>query len=431
MFVRIDNVPRDYAWGSSHGIAELLGRTPSGGPEAELWLGAHPGSPSVLVPPVGEATTLAALISDDPGAMLGSEWLDFERLTEGGVEALERGSSHAPSTGGEERAPHLGYLLKVLSAAAPLSIQAHPSPEQALAGFQRENALGIPLDSPERNYKDPFHKPELIYAVTPFDALCGFRSLAASFAVIDELVDVGQAEALPRDELEVLLGVLAGGDDAESALRASVGLLLGGGDAAEEIVQQATDIARSASGRSVPEFDIVRLLADAYPGDPGVVLALLLNRVALRPGEALYLPAGNIHAYLSGTGIELMAASDNVLRGGLTPKHIDVPELLRVLDFAPVPPPLLAPVRSGALELFEPDVPDFRLAHVTADAVLDPWGPSILLCTAGTVRAVGRRGAIELERGQACFVSPEEGELRFTLGDGATLFAAMPNLLPA
>ncbi|HWD62147.1 MAG TPA: mannose-6-phosphate isomerase, class I [Humibacter sp.] len=430
MFVRIDNAPRDYAWGSLHGIADLLGREASGKPEAELWLGAHPGSPSVLVDPVGEATTLAALISDDPGTTLGHEWLDFERDDEERAEAIERGSLDAPAVGGAERAPHLGYLLKVLSAAAPLSIQAHPSSEQALAGFDRENALGVPLDSPERNYKDPFHKPELIYPVTPFDALCGFRSVSASLATIDKLIVVGRAEALPRDEIEVLRGILASGDDEESALRAGVGLLLGGGEAAEEIVQQATEIAASSSGIALPEFDVVRLLADAYPGDPGVVLALLLNRVALKPGEVLYLPAGNIHAYLSGTGIELMAASDNVLRGGLTPKHIDVPELLRVLDFAPVSVPLLAPSRVGAVELFEPDVPDFRLAHVTADASLEPSGPAIVLCTAGSASVRGALGDIELERGQACFITPDEGSLRFTLAKGATLFAATPNLLP-
>jgi len=406
MFVRIDNVPRDYAWGSSHGIADLLGRTASGEPEAELWLGAHPGSPSRLREPVEGAETLAELVSEDPAATLGAAWRERDSY---------------------EGAPRLGFLLKVLSAAGPLSIQAHPSSEQAQAGFDRENAMGVPLDAPERNYKDPFHKPELIYAVTPFDALCGFRDVGTSVAVFDRLIATGKASGLPHDELDVLHGMLVSGEDEEAALRATVGLLLGGGEAAEEIVAQATAIARSPKGEGIRELGIVRLLADAYPGDPGVVLALLLHRVALAPGEALYLPAGNIHAYLSGTGIELMAASDNVLRGGLTPKYIDVPELLRVLDFTPVPAPLLAPSRVGALELFTPDVPDFKLAHVTADASLELTGPAIVLCTAGSASVAGERSSVEVSRGDAVFVSPDEGALRFVPHDDAVLFVATDN----
>jgi mannose-6-phosphate isomerase len=406
MFVRIDNDPRDYAWGSSHGIADLLGRRASSGPQAELWLGAHPGSPSRLVQPIAGADTLADLIAEEPEQTLGAHWRDEE------------------SYGG---APRLGFLLKVLSAASPLSIQAHPSPEQAQAGFERENQLGIPLDSPERNYKDPFHKPELIYAVTPFDALCGFRDVGTSVAVLDRLISAGRGSGLPHDELDVLRGMLAAGESEESALRAAVGLLLGGGEAAEEIVEQATAIARSPKAADVPEVDIVRLLADAYPGDPGIVLALLLHRVALRPGEALYLPAGNIHAYLSGTGIELMAASDNVLRGGFTSKYIDVPELLKVLDFTPVPAPLLAPSRVGAMELFTPDVPDFKLAHVTADATLELTGPAIVLCTAGSASVAGKNESVSVSRGQAVFVSPDEDALRFTLHDDGVLFVATDN----
>ncbi|MGA0568897.1 mannose-6-phosphate isomerase, class I [Rathayibacter sp. KR2-224] len=406
MFVRIDNEPRDYAWGSSHGIAHLLGRPASGKPEAELWLGAHPGSPSRLVHPTHTAANLAELIAQEPSATLGETW--------------QRDESYAG-------APRLGFLLKVLSAAAPLSIQAHPSPEQARAGFERENKLGIRLDSPERNYKDPFHKPELIFAVTPFDALCGFRDVGTSVAVFDRLIGAGRRAGLQRDELGVLRGMLASGEDEESALRAGVGLLLGGGEAAEEIVSQATAIARSPEGRAIPELDVVRLLADACPGDPGVVVALLLHRVALDPGEALYLPAGNIHAYLSGTGIELMAASDNVLRGGLTPKYIDVPELLRVLDFTPVPAPLLAPSRVGALELFTPDVPDFRLGYVTADASLELTGPAIVLCTAGSASVSGVHSSETVSRGEAVFVSPDEGVLSFAPSDGGVLFVATEN----
>jgi mannose-6-phosphate isomerase len=406
MFVRIDNVPRDYAWGSSHGIADLLGRPASGGPQAELWLGAHPGSPSFLVHPTETAGTLLDLISDEPAQTLGATWL--------------ADSSY-------QGAPRLGYLLKVLSAASPLSLQAHPSSELAQAGFERENDLGIPLDSPERNYKDPFRKPELIYALTPFDALCGFRDVATSLAVLDQLIATGRAEALPHDELDVLRGILDIAGTEESALRAAVGLLLGGGEGVDEMVAQATAIARTPAGRGMPELGIVMLLADAFPGDPGVVLALLLHRVELHPGQARYLPAGNIHAYLQGTGIELMASSDNVLRGGLTKKHIDVPELLRVLDFTPVPVPLLTPSRVGAVEVFAPDVPDFRLVHVSADAVLERTAPAIVLCVAGGASVAGADGSVELSRGEIAFVSPDGGALRFQLRDGGSVFVATDN----
>lgn len=406
MFVRIDNAPRDYAWGSLHGIADLLGRRASGKPEAELWLGAHPGSPSTLVNPMGDARNLAQLIAEEPAATLGADWREHESY---------------------EGSPRLGFLLKVLSAAGPLSLQAHPSPEQAQAGFARENALGMPLEAPERNYKDPFHKPELIYAVTPFDALCGFRAVGVSIAVFDRMIATGRDAGLEHDELDVLRGILAAGEDEESALRATVGLLLGGGEAAEEIVAQATAIARSPQGEDVPQLDVVRLLADAFPGDPGVVLSLLLHRIELKPGEALYLPAGNIHAYLNGTGIELMAASDNVLRGGLTPKHIDVPELLRVLDFAPGPAPLLKPSHTGALQLFTPDVPDFRLGHVRADASLELSGPAIALCTSGSATIAGAENTVELSRGDIVFVSPDEGTLHVSPRDRGQVFVATGN----
>ncbi|QDZ17008.1 mannose-6-phosphate isomerase, class I [Humibacter ginsenosidimutans] len=404
--MRIDNVPRDYAWGSLHGIADLLGRPASGGPQAELWLGAHPGSPSFLVHPTGEEGTLAELIADEPAQTLGADWL---------------------AESSYDGAPRLGFLLKVLSAASPLSLQAHPSSEQAQAGFDRENELGIPLDSPDRNYKDPFHKPELIYALTPFDALCGFRDVSTSLAVLDRLIATGRAEVLPHDELDVLRAILHDAVSEESALRAAVGLLLGGGEGVEEMVAQATAIARTPKAEGMPELGIVRVIADAYPGDPGIVLALLLHRVALDPGQALYLPAGNIHAYLKGTGIELMAASDNVLRGGLTPKHIDVPELLRVLDFTPVPAPLLAPARLGSAQVFSPDVPDFRLLHVTADAELELRGPAIVLCTAGAASITGAEHTQELSRGEAVFVSPDEARLRMAPTDGGVLFVATGN----
>lgn len=374
MFVGLSNTPRDYAWGSTTAIAELLGRKPSGKPEAELWLGTHPGSPSHVI-----------------GAG-----------THGGAGTLSELTT-------------LPFLLKVLAADAPLSLQAHPNLEQAEAGFARENALGIPLSAAERNYRDALPKPELIYALSSdFAALCGFRPVAATRELLaplgfDPSVD-GLLSRLTDDE----------------SLRSVFAWLL---ERSAEVLALVDRVSELARGRTEPEFVAVARLADRYPGDPGVVVALLLNYVVLEPGQVLYLPAGNIHMYLNGLGIELMAASDNVLRGGLTPKHVDVVELLRVLDFRPVPVPLLAPeVPAPGLQVFRPDVPYFELAVVSPvgePVRFAPPGESILLCTAGTVSVTGLVSKFELHRGDAAYVTPDEGALGFE-GTG-TVFLATTN----
>ncbi len=373
MFVAITNTPRDYAWGSTTAIAELLGTPASGGPQAELWLGAHPGSPA--------------------------------RVVADGRELAEVAGGRLP------------FLLKVLAAASPLSLQAHPTSEQARVGFERENAAGVPLEAPFRNYKDPFHKPELIVAVSPvFDALSGFRPVAETRASLERL------ERGP--EIEGLLARLRRDED----LRAVFEWLLTRGEGVDELVAAVVEAASRATGL---EFATVSSLAESYPGDPGIVLSLLLHRVRLRRGEALYLPAGNIHAYLEGVGIELMAASDNVLRGGLTPKHVDVPELLAVLDFAPRPAPRLEPERpEPGVGVFRPDVPDFLLVQYEGGEREDPharvrWplaGPAIALCTAGSAELAGASGSAALARGEAVFVSADERELALS-GPGAVFVA--------
>ncbi len=405
MFVRIGNTPRDYAWGSTTAIAGLLGTEPSGRPEAELWLGAHPGSPSVIADPAqtGGAADLAAWTAADPQTALGS-----------------------PDA-------HLPYLLKVLAAAGPLSLQAHPSSEQAAAGFARESAAGIPIDSPERNYKDPFHKPELIYALSDtFDALCGFRDVersAALFSALAETADDGE-----RAVIASFADTLAG--EPTGVLRRATEWLLGGDPAVGELVGAVVATALSvepdpAGDDLAVAADTVRMLAEAFPGDPGIVLALLLNRATLRPGEVLYLPAGNIHAYLRGLGIELMAASDNVLRGGLTPKRIDVPELVSILDFRPiVATPMAAEHPAPGVDVFRPDVPDFALDHITVGAGTPSTriplpGAAIAICTAGSVELAGEHDGLTLERGQSVFVTPDE-EFVSVSGDG-TVFVATPN----
>ncbi|WP_395243726.1 mannose-6-phosphate isomerase, class I [Agromyces sp. MMS24-K17] len=410
MFVAIRNTPRDYAWGSTNDIADFLGVAPSGGPEAELWLGAHPGSPAQIVPGDG------APAYPDLGA-----WI---------VAEPERALGPALAAGGR-----LPFLLKVLAAGAPLSLQAHPTPAQAEAGFARDESEGIAIDAWDRNYKDRFHKPELIVAVSEeFDALSGFRPTTEVDGVLAVLRAADAASGAPDPgALDLLASHLA----AEDGLAATVEWLLRdgrGGDTGEAswVVDRVVALAASAEAADSPyaaSFATVGDLAVAYPGDPGIVISLLLNRVRLRRGEALYLAAGNIHAYLRGLGIELMAASDNVLRGGLTPKHIDVSELLEVLDVTPIAPPRLAPeATSPGVETFRPDVPDFVLHRVDPGAAGDAGaevpidGPAIVLAEGGGIRLGGRGGATGLVRGGAVYVTPDEGVLRVS-GDGVAWIA--------
>ncbi|AYG04290.1 mannose-6-phosphate isomerase, class I [Gryllotalpicola protaetiae] len=422
MFVRIDNTPRDYAWGSLTAIARLLGRAPSGDPEAELWLGAHAGSPA-RIEGGSPAPDLAAWIAADPQSALGPELVAADQAA--GV------------------APHLPYLLKVLAAGAPLSLQAHPSPAQAAEGFARENAAGVPVDAAHRNYKDPFHKPEMLFALSDaFHALCGFRSRAAVASDLVRLIGAARGADAPAARLAEFGDRLSAAPDDGAALRDAVTWLLTGGGEVAELVAETVRAARlvlaecgsddfesvDALDPALLPFETVITLSDAYPGEAGIVISLLLNRVRLVRGQALYMPAGNIHMYLAGLGIELMAASDNVLRGGFTPKHIDVPELARVLDFTPLPAPLLDAVElAPGVEVFRPDVPDFALVHATVgtetDAVrLRPGAPAIALATEGTLELAGQAGGLSLARGQAVYITPDEQEL--TVRGAGELFLA-------
>jgi len=427
MFVGISNTPRDYAWGSPTAIAELLGSPASGGPEAELWLGAHPGSPSVIIDPglTGGAVNLTEWIHADPATALGAE------LAGGG---------------------RLPFLLKILAAHGPLSLQAHPSPERAAAGFALENAAGIPLTAADRNYRDPFHKPEIIFALSDtFQALCGFRdpreirAILAELRALDATMDDPQPAALVGLENR-LVGDAALHDVVDWLLRDGRG-----GDSGEVawLVERVVALAERAAflidgGAQVSfaaELATVRSLAGVYPGDPGIVISLLTNLVTLKRGEVLFLPAGNIHAYLSGLGVEVMAASDNVLRGGLSPKHIDIDELLEVLDFTPLPVPYLDPfVQADGVAVYRPDVPDFELAHISvpADAAGDATGavgvpmrqvtltgPGIAICTAGRFLVAGAGSKMTLARGESVYLTPDEGTITFA-GSGEVFLATTP-----
>jgi mannose-6-phosphate isomerase len=397
----LENPVRTYSWGSRTVIAELLGeQVPAPHPQAELWLGAHPGDPSHLVRE-GERTSLLDAITADPVGRLGAD-------------RAERWAGRLP------------FLLKVLAADEPLSLQAHPSAEQAAAGFAREDAMGLPRDAPDRNYRDPSHKPELVCALTEFHALVGFREPAATVALL---------EALDVPELAPHVALLADQPDADG-LRALfttwITLPQSVLDALVPALQEGCVRLAGGTGRpGAPEFRAeartVLELSERYPGDAGVLAAVLLQRVTLQPGEALHLPAGNLHAYLSGAGVEVMANSDNVLRGGLTPKHVDVAELLRVLDFAAPAPPVLRGAGEGPWTRYDTPAEEFLLRRLDADsgAVAVPGGgPRILLCTAGAVGVRSGAGSVEIKRGRAVWLGPAEDVTVEVRAEGTQVFLA-------
>lgn len=329
MFVEITNTPRDYAWGSTTLLPEFLGRDPDGRPQAELWLGTHHGSPSLVVGRDGDLCDVAG---------------------------------------------ELPFLLKVLAAGSTLSLQAHPTTAQARAGFARENAAGIPIDSPVRNYKDPYAKSEMIYALSEFRALSGFRPVAET-----------------RTDLDAVTPGLLPDLRSDADLRAVVERLL-----TTDVTAELDALVQAAEGAAGESWATVRDLAVEAPGDPGIAISLLLHTVVLRRGEALYLPAGNIHAYQRGLGIELMGASDNVLRCGLTPKHVDVPELLAVVDFAPVADPRLRPtVDDGELTLFEPGA-EWALLVIEGGTTLIE-GAALAIVLEGEFEGLTRGRAVYLE----------------------------------
>lgn len=390
---RLHNRIRPYAWGSREVVARVQGRpVPSEGPEAELWVGAHPDCSSLVEG--ADGTPLADVIASAPGDLLGAE-------------ALGRFGARLP------------YLLKLLAAERSLSLQAHPDARQAADGYAAEDAAGVPRDAAHRSYVDGNHKPELLVAYTEFEALCGFRPAAESAELLD---------ALGVMALKPVVGALAVGDLRE-AVRA---LLSWPAHARAELVEQAV-----AACGNLPDGPagggprgLVRLLASDYPGDVGVLVALLLNHVVLAPGQGIWMPAGNLHGYLRGAGVEIMAASDNVLRGGLTPKHVNVPELLRVLRFEPLHAPVRdpEPVAPGVVTWSVP-VDDFRLHRVRLDgavgeARLDPAGPRTAFCVEGSVTVSDSAGTARLGGGEAAFGAADGGKMIFA-GPGEVYLASL------
>ena len=384
-------VIRPYAWGSRHAIAELQGRpVPAPGPEAELWMGAHPSAPSGVA-----QTTLDAVIAADPDRELGPACV-------------------------ARFGPRLPFLLKVLSADQALSIQLHPSRAQAQAGFRAENQRGVPPS--ERSYVDDWPKPELLCALTPFEVLAGLRPPRDAAALL-------RALAVPA--LQSLAAELDAAT-APEALSYALAAILDWPEASRaELVAKVTAACATLASSDGPYAGAcaaaVRVAGD-HPGDLGVVAMLLMRHAVLAPGQAVFMPAGGLHAYLHGTGIEVLANSDNVIRAGLTRKHIDVPELLSLLDPA-VTVPVLTPAPLGnGVTWFDTPAPEFRLyvADLAEPVIpLPAGGPRIALCTDGaaTLRT-GSGETVRLPRGESCFIPAADGPLHAC--GPARLFLAAP-----
>ncbi|MFD9662870.1 mannose-6-phosphate isomerase, class I [Rhodococcus sp. NPDC059968] len=387
---RLHGAIRSYDWGSRTVLAELTGRpSPSNRPEAELWLGAHPADPA-RVDVAGSGESLLDVISADPRGQLGE--------------------TNASRFGGR-----LPYLLKVLAADEPLSLQAHPNSVQAREGFERENLDGVPLDSPVRNYRDDNHKPELVVALTKFEALAGFRDVRRTVELL---------RALGVAELDVCSAQLAARANS-SGVRAlftrwitkdgnSAPLI---GDVVEACRRYLSTQRDGVVGEFAAEAQTALELGTKYPNDPGVLISLLLNRITLEPGEGLFLAAGNLHAYLRGAAVEIMANSDNVLRGGMTPKHVDVLELLKVLDFRPGSMPVVRAEGDSRdnRRLYRTPETEFELTRLHLDTcrsgapssavTLAAGNPRIVLCTAGSTVLLSHCDSLELSAGQSAWLS--------------------------
>ncbi len=420
MLIFIENTPRAYAWGSRDALPDMLGMPPTGEPQAELWLGAHPGSPATVAKATPGKQTLIDLIESDPEHY----GVDGRRLP---------------------------FLLKVLAIGAPLSLQVHPDLEQAMDGYAAEEAAGVPVDSPQRNYGDPNHKPELLVALSEVRALSGFRSLDEARRELFALASCARAsgDATGATALEAVADRLAGPDPDELRRAFLDWAFSGDGFVARALEALAALLALDPveeRGVDPERVAALRELVATHPGDPGILVSLLLHLVLLSPGEAIFLGARQLHAYLGGIAVEVMAASDNVLRAGLTEKHVDIAELCRVVDTGELSEPRFPCARlAPGLIGWQPGVPDFQLlrarlcdpdeAEDTGSApdesapevrVSAPH-PVVLVATAGRVRVERPEAEVaevaNVRRGQSLYVSA--GETILLTGHGEVFLATV------
>lgn len=396
----LKGVVRHYDWGSPTVIPHLLGLPPNGKPWAELWLGAHPTAPATV-----DDKPLNLLISKDPHNLLGSDITSTSK--------------------------NLPFLMKVLAVEHPLSLQVHPTVEQAQEGFKREQAMGIPIDSPKRSFRDSCHKPELVCALTSFELLCGFRDVQFTLALLDT---IHSKELDPmRDQLRkklspqglhALVGWLLSLEKTEVAMLLNSMLRVCSEIVARNVDTSPwttdTDKTRIPADSNTEVADTsyhwqqwIRQLTTAiklgehYPQDAGVIVSLLLNYIILRPGEAMFLPPGTPHCYLRGSAVEVMACSDNVVRGGLTSKHTDINTLLEVIDTTPLAIEIQQPKTTHGITTYESHATEFSLTRIELQSDFSTAiqsGPAILLCTNGRVQV----NNLTLERGQAAWISFSE-----------------------
>jgi len=365
---RLRNGLQRYDWGSAVAIPQFLGTTPEGGPVAEMWVGTHPLNPSAV-------------------------------LGEGGEQPLRDVVGDLP------------FMLKVLAAERPLSLQVHPSLAQAQYGFDIENVQGVPLDSPERVYKDANHKPEMVYALSTFDSLIGFRPTAEILRVLSP-VDAPLARRLASDlrsdpgfagivrRLQWLLSSHITPDEISEVVKAC-----------RALAERGMDVKRA--------YVTATELAEFFPDDVGVVISLMLNRMTLQPGEAAFLEPGVIHAHLRGLCLEVMANSDNVLRAGLTTKHVDPQGLVACLDKGMARVARVTPdYQWGDAEVFAPGGVEFGLAVVQVSPAdvdgieLVKSGPTIVICTGGEVTVRNAVGQDEpLQRGDSLVLTAADGQV--------------------
>jgi mannose-6-phosphate isomerase len=397
-FYRLLNKVKHYDWGSTVDIPRLLGIAADGAPWAELWIGSHSGSPSTAILGSDEIT-LGDLIARDPRLFLGEETA--------------------------RRYGALPFLLKLLAAEKPLSIQAHPNLAQAREGFERENRVGLTLDSPERNYKDANHKPEIIAALTPFKGLCGFRGVDEIRALLT--VFLKAAPSVLRDGFAPLTRALSSHEPLRDFLTGLFGLSQ---QAREVLGEYVLSLKEPLAGI---DLKLIQKLARLYPGDPAIIAPIYLNVFRLEPGEAVFLEAGVLHAYIHGFGVELMANSDNVLRGGLTKKNVDVPELIKILDFKPFKPKKITP----NADCFSYPTPceEFSLTRIRGSGgascggveswPIAPNSPALCIVTEGEVIIDSRNSDREtvVKQGESLFIPPVK-ESSFSLKGKFTMFIA-------
>jgi mannose-6-phosphate isomerase len=394
MMERLTGVIQPYAWGSRTAIPEFLCVEPTGEPQAELWFGAHPLAPSSV-----DGEPLDKVVAHDPVGVVGRA----------SVEAF---------------GPRLPFLVKIIAAAQPLSLQAHPSREQAEAGYAREEEAGVPRDAPHRTYRDGWPKPELLCALVETEALCGFREPREAYQLFEKLAVARALDLVaPLDDADM---------PAEERLRVVFSRLLRLGSDERSVILEVARAAESVLGSDdwASFARTAHKLNAYYPGDPGVLAALLMNRITLQPGDALFMPPGNLHAYLSGGGVEIMANSDNVMRGGLTPKYINLDELLAILDFTPGLRGLITPSdESRGVWRYPTPAPEFALWRIEphGEPVAAPatGGGRVLLVTDGDLTVTSSTAALDLVRGESALLTAGE---QIVLTGRGTAFVGGPGL---